>query len=78
MPLQNRLEARIEKRLYELVDGVATPALKRSKKDIGAHGEMTREQCVLLVEKIREMFNQVAGDAVGEKLYLELKKVLEE
>lgn len=78
MGLESRLETRIERRLYELVDGVATPALKRSKKDIGVHGEMTRDQCVLLVENIRDMFKQVAGDAVGEKLYLELKKVLEE
>lgn len=71
-------ENRLRKRLDELLNGIGTKLVIQEKQKLGINERaMTKEECMRLIEHLRDLFTGIVGEDIGMKVYKELKLELE-
>ena len=70
------MEEKIVKELDEIFNGLAIPTLESQKRLLGIQGEMTKEDGLKMASRIRELFVNLVGDKVADKVYNELVQII--
>jgi hypothetical protein len=70
------LEDKITQKLDEIFNGLAIPTIESQKKLLGIHGKLSREDGLKMAERIRELFVNLVGEVVADKVYKELVEII--
>lgn len=69
-------EEQIVARLNTLMGGLARPIVDLQKRNLKLGDELSKEDCVKLIDSLRTTFAQIAGEIVSEKLHKELLTII--
>ena len=71
------MEEKLVFKLNEIFNGLAKPTVEAQKRVLGIQGEITKSDYLKLVERLKIIFTNVAGEVVAKRIYDDLVRLAE-